>query len=330
MFKKIKKISEILGEGIRILSMRVLFPFAVRTFPKRLTILLVDIISGILILLPEPGIDIYRMMRRAFGLNFLKSLALSRKWLARPLEDFIFAKRLTCQPKIIMNYKIIERNVSGVSELRKSGVSYIIACGHFAREAIMGLYLPEITPGNIFHVSLPLSQEANHIHDRRNNLQLATLLSAFPILRGNSHKIVYTGSKSDAAVELYFSLNKPGNVVIINIDAPFKIGSVGTFVRPFAGEKAKAFALGAIKLGRLCQCAVISCTCWVEGNQDIILEWGDPLRLPKQGDTEADILSINKLLDKLEIAVGRRPSQYVLEIGSDRRWDPITERWKTI
>jgi hypothetical protein len=33
------------------------------------------------------------------------------------------------------------------------------------------------------------------------------------------------------------------------------------------------------------------------------------------------------MLDMFELVIGRHPDSYIIDFGSDRRWDPIDERW---
>jgi hypothetical protein len=38
---------------------------------------------------------------------------------------------------------------------------------------------------------------------------------------------------------------------------------------------------------------------------------------------------MDRILDELERMIGRRPAQYVLPIGRERRWNPDTEGWES-
>ena len=68
-----------------------------------------------------------------------------------------------------------------------------------------------------------------------------------------------------------------------------------------------------------------------------MLEWRGPItptaRRPNPGTrgtdhTVADIRVMDRILDELERMIGRRPAQYVLPIGRERRWNADTEQWE--
>jgi lauroyl/myristoyl acyltransferase len=125
-------------------------------------------------------------------------------------------------------------------------------------------------------------------------------------------------------------LKQPGNLVIIAVDAPWPADRPGSFERPFAGHENQSFATGASRLARLAQCPIVTCVSYLEDDGRIVLEWDEPVPPPPAADRSADVRVTSGLLDTIERAVGRRPTQYVLKIGDDRQWDPTTEQWKPV
>jgi lauroyl/myristoyl acyltransferase len=122
-------------------------------------------------------------------------------------------------------------------------------------------------------------------------------------------------------------LRKPGNAVIINLDAPVEGGGAGFVWRGFAGHKKHALSIGAIKLARLSGCAIIGCVCYVRKDGVTVIEWGDVIRLSEDGTKSEDLSAMNELVDKIELAIRERPEQYVLDIGDERRWDARRGEW---
>jgi hypothetical protein len=77
----------------------------------------------------------------------------------------------------------------------------------------------------------------------------------------------------------------------------------------------------------LTHCPIISCVHTLESDGSIVLEWGAPIRIVGN-EPSNDIDVMNALIDRVEIAIGDRPTQYALEIGGDRHWDSISRRWE--
>jgi lauroyl/myristoyl acyltransferase len=323
-----EKIGYRLEELIRFVSIKFILGSAAWTLPRKLALKVSGAIGLLLLVLPIPGHATYFTMRQVFGASRPEAFCLAWNWLTRPFRDFIIAKRFVYGRENWKNYNIIQNNTEGINALRNSGKSYIIVCGHFAREAEIPIYLAKVTPGNLFRVVRFPKLNDHRLANLRTHIQIETLVKAFHSVGRENLNTVDTGPTSNAAATLRSALMKPGNVVMVNIDAPYEIGSPGTFSRPFAGSTNRAFAKGVVGLARMAQCAMITCIWWKKDDGGIVLEWGEPVRVTPRGRKIEDIQVMNQFLDKFEVAIGKRPTQYVLKFGGERLWNSKLERWQ--
>ena len=316
-------------EAYRLFGMKFILTPACHILPKKFTLRIAGILAAPLLAISNSGVDNYWSFRQAFVKGRVNSTILAWRWLAQPFRDFVTAKRIVNRLDTAANLEIVEKNIDGIDSLRQSKESYIIVCGHFAREAAIALYCPSITPGQILHVTVKLPSLTNNIHDLRLRAYFSTLLNSAYAIHGGNLKFVFTDAKSNPAKKLYSYLMKPGSVAVINIDAPH-VEHTGSFCRPFAGSNSRAFALGAVRLARLTGCAIISCCYFKEKDGTLVLNWGEPIKLVRKADRSEDIYVMNQLLDGLEIEVGRRPTEYVFNCGSERLWRSDMERWQDL
>ena len=264
-------------------------------------------------------------MQWTFGVSRTAALRLSRGKLSQHLRDFVVCRRVILGRET-GNLKITERNAESIRALRSSGESYIVAASHFGREANINLYSSRITPGHILLVTGQRSPHIGTVHTW-SRLQYATYIKAFYHAHGGNLTHVIVGLEPSAAT-LYANLSKPGCVAVIAVDAPWQSEGPHCFARPFAAHRSRGFSLGAIALARLARCAIIRCISWRENDGTIVLDWGDPIKPAPRGTKAEDISIMNKLLEGMEVAIGKRPAQYLLETCGPRRWDPHLERWK--
>jgi len=129
-------------------------------------------------------------------------------------------------------------------------------------------------------------------------------------------------------MKLLNHLRKAGNQVIVAVDAFWNGEKADSHTRSFAGMRARTFGTGSAALGRLAQCPVVACAAYVRNDGTVVLEWGPVIPPPPRKEQAADIRNTDKLLDFMEVAIGRRPSQYVLYIGEERRWNAALQQWE--
>jgi lauroyl/myristoyl acyltransferase len=265
-------------------------------------------------------------MRHSYGRSRLRSLRLTWDYLNQPLRDFVILRRLISKQENPRRWKIVEVNGEGIERLRTSGRPYIVATGHFAREALMSISSPTVTPAPPFQVSHEPSSHPESPQDVRVWLQLTTLLAAQQSCWERPFNYVYAGGGHLPFRKLVRALSDGPAVVFVGIDAPWHRSGPGAYERPFAGFEKRAFATGVAQLARWARCPVIGCVYRMDGPRRRVIEWGTPIECDgNSSPTEREIM--DSLLDFLEVAVGRYPEQYVLEIGSERRWDEGRRRW---
>jgi lauroyl/myristoyl acyltransferase len=276
-----------------------------------------------LVVLPEPGMSIYWSMRQAFGESRLRSFQLAWEWLRRPFLDFVMLKRVWYGREDVSKWRIVEQNSDEVARLRETGESFIVATGHFQRVALLATACPRLAPGNWVQVGLPPPSEIRSLNDWRIRLQYGTMLDVLSSAWSRSFEYAFTKSSQSTAMLLYERLRKPGNIVSIHVDAPWPQSPTGSYARSFAGLTSRDFSTGAAQLASLAQCPIVSCVYWQEDDGTLVLRWGSPIQ---PADNEID--TMNRLIDTLEVAIGERPTQYVLYTGCDRRWNATTKRWE--
>jgi lauroyl/myristoyl acyltransferase len=295
--------------------------------PKRWALAVADALSVVMLGATAAGRDLYCETRDSFGTGRLESLRLTRRRLALPFRAFVVLKRVLNRRDTPDSWRIVEKNADAVRTLAASGQSYIIATAHFTREAVLGLLSPAITPGYFVHVAAPPPPRVQSLHDLRMRIQYGTLLKAFSAAWKRTVELAYIGPDNPVpTVQLYKRLREPGTVVCMNVDAPWSWRkSRGSFRRPFAGRRSRECAVGAAALARLADCPVVSCLFGTAPDGTIELEWGTPIH-----HVTDEIATMNALLDTMERAVGERPSQYILHIGCERRWNAGRKRWEEL
>jgi lauroyl/myristoyl acyltransferase len=329
IFPIIRWVSSRSVEIIRIVSMQFILLPTAYALPKKFAMLIANFLALFLIIFPEPGRDVYYQMRRAFGKGRFTSLYLTWGWLALPFRDYVLLRRLIKKREDPLNWKIIERNIEGINTLRTSGESYILIAGHFEQGAMLALSLPNVSYNHLFQTAIDTPKRIRSLHDLRIWIKHGALLKILSSCFGRDIEILLRGGDLHSATKLYNSLREPGNVVLIALDAVWDKSLIGSYQRPFAGEKKRVFSMGAVQLARMTRCPLICCVPWIKDDGNIVLEWGDPIRIDNK-DVAAEFKVMDTLLDTLEIAVGKRPTQYYFEIGDDRQWDSQKESWEDL
>jgi lauroyl/myristoyl acyltransferase len=223
----------------------------------------------------------------------------------------------------VSSWRIVERNSDGVTRLRETGQSFIVATAHFERAALLAMACPRVTPGNYVQVAHAAPKRLNSPYDLRLRIQYGTMLKALSTAWRRPFEFAFVNTGQPAARMLHERLSKPGSIINIHLDAPWLQRPTGSYCRPFAGRKERSFAIGAAQLAKLCQCPLVSCVYWRDDDGTVFIKWGSPIL---HVDDEID--TMNRLIDTLEAAVGERPTQYMLDIGQERRWNATHRIWE--
>lgn len=269
-----------------------------------------------------------RLMRQAFGdgTNDRQIRRMARDWLSRPGRDSVLARSALRGRLDPTRYRIEEKNADLVEPLRQSGTPFIVATGHFAREAFALLASRNIMPAKVLVVANPPIVENWHPRSRWLGYHYGQLLKYLQWARPD-WTFGYPGT-ANLLKTLVQHLRAPGNAVLILADAPWQAARRDSYVRPFAGRNARAFATGVVHMSRLAQCPIAVCLPYVVAKEHVVIEWTRVIPPPPPRGNVADAQVLDPILDDIETAIGKRPSQYVLDFLSTRRWNAGTERWQ--
>jgi lauroyl/myristoyl acyltransferase len=298
---------------------------AASVLPRRSALAIARWCGSVMLYVPTSGRSVLATMRKAFGMEDADARRSAQESLAQPFHTFVVFHRILHRREHPNDWTVKERNNQGVVQLRQSGRSFIVATGHFSRESFATLCTPRICPGQVVTVSVALPAPSLRPHDIRLRVHfgqiLRTLRYSFP-----DQKSVSIGG--GAVRKLLKDLAQPSCQLIMSVDAFWTTTGSSTHMRPFAGMRARPFSIGTAALARLAQCSLVACGSYVEKDGTVVLEWGPVIKPPRREDEAADIRTTNELLDFLENAIGRCPTQYVLYIGEERRWNPALQTWE--
>jgi len=276
--------------------------------------------------IPGYGLGKTRQIAHAFGpIGAIAALRQAAEHIARPLCDSVVLRRALRGVPDRNQWRIEQRSLPCVDRVRASGETFILATAHFARQAFMALAHREILPHDITSVSLPLPKRTRNPYTWWARYHYGQILECSRASRPEI-RFVYP-VRSGAYRQLVETLRKPGNVVMVHIDAPSTSTGVDTFCRPFAGLESRRFATGAARLSRTTGRPIVVCIPYLKDDRTIVLDWTRVIEPQDGGGIEADRRVTDTILDDIEQAIGRRPGQYVLECLGARRWDARAERW---
>lgn len=248
---------------------------------------------------------------------------LTADWLGRPFRDHVMAVRIASAHEPLEGWTIETRNAPWI--LKDAEASFIIASGHFSREAMTALYLPWVVNRRLATVVAPMTQSKDP-RGLRVRLQMREMRAGIKLVRNGDVDIAEVAGKS-FLVRLLHHLRDPGGAVIIATDASWGANHTGGYTRPFAGYAEQSFALGTARLARLSQRPIVTCVPFLDGDRRIVVDWSPVIPAPERDDADADIRVTNEILDWIERRIGERPDQYVLSFGRDRRWSSTAKCW---
>lgn len=322
-----RKTENFLEEIFCYFSFKIILPVTSKFLSKNWGIRTAILIGFCLFFFPRRGNSIYNTMRQAFGATPKETIRLAHGWLTQPFRDFVVLRHILYGREHPSDWQFVEKTDKAVEAIRRSGKSFILATGHFSREPMMLLYLKRVLPGYLFQIANPLPGNNKGIYNKRMMLQFGTTLETVKYLRPDDLEIVTIGSGSDVYRKIINCLKNPGNIVMIHIDPSWETKGSHSFNRFFAGQLNRCLSFGTARIARLAKCPIVTCIPYRENDESIILEWESPVSI-LDDDPLTDIQVMNKLLEKIETAIGKRPTQYVLPIGSDRHWDRVSQCWK--
>lgn len=281
-------------------------------------------VSGIFFALRPSGLIMCRRLSRSLRISTPEAF---RTWVgmqARPLTDFVALRRILRGKEDLTDWEITERNADDVNMLRKAGSSFVVATGHYCREAFICGFGSDFLPLNVVAVVGALPKERGP-YAARTRVAFGQLLEVLKRVRPKDLELFAGDGGVLELRQLVRRLRDPGTVVVISPDATWSHQS--SHRRPFASQNSRAFATGTAALGRLSQCPIVPCIPVLTGRRHVTLEWGNMIPPPPIDDVASDVTITDDLLDHLELAVGERPDQYVVPLDSDRLWNREEKRW---
>ena len=294
---------------------------AARRLPRSWALALASASQSLLAVSPM-GMRARQVMRATFpaGSNIAK---LTANWLGRPFRDHVIAVRIASRREKLRDWTVEMRGAPAM--LNDPKQSYIIATGHFSREAMTVLYLQWVIKHRLATVVAPMAQSKDP-RGMRVRLQMREIRDGINVVRHGEVDIAEVAGKS-FLVRLLRHLRDPGGAVMIAADAAWGAQHTGGYTRPFAGFAAQTFALGTARLARLSQRPIVACVPFLDGDTRVVMDWGPVIPAPDRDDSSADIRITNEVLDWMERRIGERPDQYVLSFGHDRCWSPVAQCW---
>jgi len=296
--------------------------FAARHFPRRIAYNFAGIVRAFLAASPL-GMRARQIMRMTFPSQPGDIAPMAAEWLERPFRDHVNAVRITTGREDMHDWQVEMRGAPEM--LNDPKESFIIATGHFSRQAMGVLYVPTLVPKRLATVVAPMTK-AKTPHGFRVRLQMRELRKGIEIARLGDVDIADVAGKG-FLVRLLRHLRDPGGVVIIATDAAWHGEQDGGYSRPFAAFTKQTFHLGTARLARLSQRPIVTCVPFLDGDQRVVMEWSPVIEPPSRDDAEADVRITNEILDWIERRIGERPGQYVEGFGHDRRWSPTAKCW---
>jgi lauroyl/myristoyl acyltransferase len=265
-------------------------------------------------------------MKGAFNLSDEDAVQAARQWLANQFCDYVVLRRVGRGREDPAKWRVIQKNVQALEQLHESGKPFILATGQFTRRAHVPFFTSMIAPARIVAAVQPLPKGWSP-RAIRVRTQVAQARKGFKGARAGKLEIIVIGQQHTLDLDEY--LRHPYNILYVTVDAHWP-AKRWAYHRPFAGYPSFSFTTGPATLARLTQCPILPCLPFVDGSGAVVLEWGDVIPPPPLSDVDADVRITDELIDRIERAIGSRPTQYVNAPGRWRRWNGDAGRWEDL
>jgi lauroyl/myristoyl acyltransferase len=312
----------------RYLAMRIVLTRVARRGTLEEGLRVADRIARWLVVGSNEGRCVRSELGAIFGLASREAHALACGVFARPLRDFVFLRRIVARREPFEPDAVVHTGSDEGRRLAAGDAPSIIVTGHFARRAAMALYAEATIPGPLNVISDPLVPRSALPYPLRNRLQLSTLFGAVHAWRGPGTRFLLVDPRGEIGWQLARQLVIGRQKVTVAGDAPWRPGRTSAHLRPFAGRAEFAFSMGPAILARLAQVPLVFCLPYIRDDGRTVLDWSDPFPPPPRRSTSTDVEVTDAILDRIELAVGLRPAQYVLAIADERRWDRASRCWR--
>jgi lauroyl/myristoyl acyltransferase len=283
-----------------------------------------------IVVLQASGRRMAQDYRTAFGMPRRAALRMAIRAHASRFHEFAF------QQKIILGWLDpfkppvkIEASDEAQAILDGPG-SFMVALAHFERtHAAAAVFHPTVFANRpVYAVAFKLPSLVFLPHVWRMSLQLRQLLRATRRARPQGLEFVYLGG---ATARLIDTLRTGRAMATVNIDAHWPRGRSSSLTRPFAGATQRTFSTGSAKLARLAGTPLLLAIPVMSDDRSAVrMRLFGPFHSNAVSADQQDVEITQQMLDAIEREVGKRPCEYVLDIGGDRRWDPDTGSWRAL
>jgi len=276
------------------------------------------------VMLPGYGHARVELIGKAFGVGSDVAARLAARQSSRLLCDSVALRRSLRGATDMDRHRIIQRKAPSVDRVLLSGESFILATGHFSREAFMALSRLDVLPHPVLSVSLPPTTVGLHPLTWWLSYHYGQILECSRALRPEI-EFVYP-DRSGAYRRIVEALRAQNRVVVIHADAPVAAGGA-TYSRPFAGVGLRRFSLTPARLSRFTGRPIVVCLPRLQDDETIVLDWTRVIEPADANDSSADQRVMDQIVDDIERAIGRHPDQYLQVFLGTRHWDMCAERW---
>lgn len=313
-------------DRVYLIAMTKVLDPAARWLPGWAAMAVADALGGLILLSP-----VGRTQRGQISLVFPDGP--HRVWptahacLTRTLRDHVAAQRcILHRPGNMSELRNVQTAMApAAQELLESDRSFLMANAHFSRETILAAFAPASLHGHkLTFVANPVPDPDGTLATERVRVQFGQLLESGRHI--NPECTIATVGKAASVRALLDTLGQPGQVLSIHVDAPVDPARAA-IVRPFAGHGARAFANGTARIARHAQVPILPVVSYIDRHGVVQLDYQEPIEPPAPDDSDADNRNTSEMLDTFELVIGRHPDSYIIDFGSERRWDPVAERW---
>ncbi|GAA1988249.1 hypothetical protein GCM10009718_27260 [Isoptericola halotolerans] len=203
---------------------------------------------------------------------------------------------------------------------------FVVVSGHFLRDAaLFAMFAPTVSHRSSSLITVEPPAEATTAQERRVQRQLSASLEALERWSAPADfELIYLGNAARHALQ---ALSAEKRFVWINIDAPWTAGRGPTVEMPFAGHASRTFSTGSARIARSARCPLLLALPEPPRGRTVTLRVLGPYTSTSPDPRVRDAEVTRAVLADVERHIGRRPEHYLLDIGSDRRWDRATSRW---
>lgn len=159
---------------------------------------------------------------------------------------------------------------------------------------------------------------------RRERLRSQTVQACAKSVFGESAELVWENGSRNAEMgfRLFRAARQPGFLCLITLDAPWD--SARSIREPFAGWTSFPISTNVARLATAASAGVTLALPRRRGRDEYTVALGE-VYLPEEFASAEEMTDF--LARQLERHIGYNPTEYLLSVGTDRRWDALAGGW---